>query len=107
LENKLLYLEPLTDLVTKMNASEHKDIASYLCMNFLLFYLVSATRNNSVDIEHMLSNRINNLVETLAYKHEIRVVENQMNNLNIKFDSNDYLIKENDKKYYELQSEMK
>jgi hypothetical protein len=74
---------------------------------FLTFCLVSTTQNNSIDLEQMLSNRIDNLVETLAYKHEIRVVENQMNNLNIKFDSNDYLIKENDKKYYELQSEMK
>lgn len=65
------------------------------------------SQQDVLKIDHKLTNRIDNLVETLAYKHELRVVEDSMHMLKIRVDASDYVQRENDKKHYELQGNIK
>ena len=97
-ETKISRLEPLFKLVEDMENIKEPDIIS--------FFSTLASEKSSL-FEKKISNRIDNLVDTLAYKHEVKAMEDAINLLKIRVDGSDYIQKDNDKKYYEMMGTLK
>ena len=54
-----------------------------------------------------MRNRLDNLANTLAYKHEVKAMEDTLHMLKIQVDASDYVQKDNDKRANEFIGNLK
>ena len=70
-------------------------------------FLATLLQESSHKYERKITNRIDNLVNTLAYKHEIKALEDIVHLLKIRVEAADYIQKENDKRHSEVVAKIK
>jgi hypothetical protein len=71
------------------------------------FYESTTSEKPLERLERKVTNRIDNLADTLAYKHEVKAMEDAVHLLKIRVDASDYIQKENEKKHYDLEGNIK
>lgn len=94
-------LEPLNEVIRRMDAQGETDIITFIQK------LKHLNDTEAEKVERRITRRIDNLVDTLAYKHEVKAMEDVVHLLKIRVDATDFVQKDNDRRHAELTSAVK